>query len=120
MVNLTIIRSLALVLAMSMLLFAEFLHPVSLNHGVCFWQEANQCCIDNTLCIEDDDPDFTYVVENTCPICSSNLLKYCVIDSAPAILYDYQDIAVLAPLPDFVFIEINLIDSPRAPPVLLS
>ena len=119
MVNLTIIRSLALVLAMSMLLFAEFLHPVFHNQSICFWQEA-KCCIDSTLCIEDDDPDFTYVVENACPICLSNLLKYCVIDSAPAILYDYQDIAVLAPLPDFVFIEINLIDSPRAPPVLLS
>lgn len=126
MINLTIIRNIALVIAMGMLLLAEFLHPVFHNHNILPGQE-NKCTNGGTLCFVQDDTALKHDadtwlahVEYPCPVCSSAFLKYCASDSISAVLYRYQDTVTVSPPQDLVLIETNFTGSPRAPPVLFS
>ena len=126
MINLTIIRNVVLVIAMGMLLLAEFLHPVFHNHSIFPGQES-KCANGGTLCLAQGDTALRHDTdtvlahaEYACPICSSTFLKYCASDSSPAVLYCYHDTVTVLPPPDFVFVETNFTGFPRAPPVLFS
>ena len=119
MVNLAVIRNSAFAIALGLLAMAEFLHPAFHNQSICFWQES-QCLTGRASCLVQDDAAGPPYIEHACPICSSGFLKYCASDSTPVVLCDYQDTAVLSPLPDLVFVEINLSGFPRAPHVVFS
>jgi len=104
---------------MSLLLFAEFLHPLFHNHhhDTCPSQES-QCLTDNTPCLTQGDFELAHA-EHACSICSSMFLTYCASDPSPIISCKYQDSAVLSPL-DFIFVATDFTGSPRAPPVIFS
>jgi len=126
MINLTIIRNVALVIAMGMLLLAEFLHPVFHNHSLFPGQEskcitgATPCLVQGDTALKHDADKGIAHAEYPCPICSSTFLKYCASDSSSVVLYCNQDPAAVLPPQDFVFVETNFTGSPRAPPVLFS
>jgi hypothetical protein len=112
--NLTTIRNSALAIAVGLLLFAEFLHPVFHNHDACSRQES-QCFVGGTPCLAQGDAAFAHV-EYACSICSAMFLKYCASDSTFVVRCNYQDTAVLLPQ-YFVFVETDFTGFPRAPPV---
>lgn len=115
MIKLTIMRNSVLAIALSLLLFAEFLHPIF--HDTCSKQES-QCFASGALCLEQGDATFVHT-EDACPICSSMFLKYCANNSTPIVSCSYYMTAVLSPL-DFVFVETYFTGSPRAPPIVFS
>ncbi len=115
MINLRTIRNLVLAIAMGVLLFAEFLHPLFHNdHDTCSGQES-QCFSDDTPSLVQGDFEVAYV-ECACSICASAFLKYYAGDSAAVVLSSYHDSAALLPR-DFIFVNTNLTGFPRAPPV---
>jgi len=118
MINLTTIRNSVLALAMGVLLFAEFLHPLFHNHhDTCSGQES-QCFSDDTPSLVQGDFEFAHA-EHACSICSTMFLTYCANDSTSIVSCKYQDFAVLLPQ-DFVFVKTHFTGSPRAPPVVFS
>ena len=126
MINLTIIRNVALVIAMGMLLLAEFLHPAFHNHNIFHGQES-KCITGGTPCLVHGDTALKHDAdrgiahaEYPCPICSSAFLKYCANDSISFALSCYHDPVAVLPPQDFVFVEINFTGNPRAPPVPFS
>ena len=118
MINLTTIRNSVLALAMGVLLFAEFLHPVFHNHHDTCSRQESRCFTDDTPCLTPGDFELERA-EHACSICSSMFLTYCANGSTSIVLCKYQDSAVLSPL-NFVFVETDFTGSPRAPPVIFS
>jgi hypothetical protein len=115
MIKSAIMRNLALTIAMGLLLFAEFLHPVFHNHDTCSKQET-QYFVDGAPCLVQGDFELEHT-EDACPICSSMFLKYCANNSTFIGLCNYLNYAILLPL-NFIFVETHFTGSPRAPPAL--
>jgi len=119
MINLTTIRNSVLALAMGVLLFAEFLHPLFHNHhDTCSYGQESQCFSVDTPSLVQGGLEFPHV-DYACSICTSTFLKYCANDSRSIVSYKYQDFAVLLPQ-DFVFVKTVFTGYPRAPPVVFS
>lgn len=114
MIKLRVIRNMMLAAALSLLLFAEALHP--LFHEHC---DSDDCGA--SLAEASGAPFLTRgdvaldQHKKICPICSSALLKYCGYAQKISIGCDCQNLCPMFS-PVFVFVEINLLHSPRAPP----
>lgn len=113
MIILTAIRNSALAIALSVMLFSEFLHPAFHNHDF-HSGHGTRSFTTSSQFVNLVDAE-TGHIKSTCPICSYIFLKYYANDSTLITLSGYPDVTQSIPI-NFIYLETYLTCFPRGPP----